>query len=229
MVRMVCRLTEESEHTAAIAPIRCRFCCVLTSLPVGSLYLSSPSRKHSTSTDGKRQRSWCKTSVDGKRVYGVDIFSVWREGHASSAPGAFKYRSRHTAECSRTRRRGSARFHEHPVLFFDGLFYLGIETLPPPSSLPEFALDFDTMASATAFFAPSYANAFPHGASPSFFHRSAYFSFGLPRSAFPALGRSSPLHKEPGFVPKPVRAPGVAYATAATEKSIHDFTVKVGP
>ncbi|RWW75443.1 hypothetical protein BHE74_00016533, partial [Ensete ventricosum] len=138
-------------------------------------------------------------------------------------------RSRHTAECSRTRRRGSARFHEHPFLFFDVLFYLGIETLPPPSSLLEFALDFDTMASATAFFAPSYANAFPHGPSPSFFHRSAYFSFGLPRSAFPALRRSSPLHKEPGFVPKPVRAPGVAYATAATEKSIHDFTVKVGP
>ncbi|KAJ8504224.1 hypothetical protein OPV22_005110 [Ensete ventricosum] len=82
------------------------------------------------------------------------------------------------------------------------------------------------MASATAFFAPSYANAFPHGPSPSFFHRSAYFSFGLPRSAFPALRRSSPLHKEPGFVLKPVRAPGVAYATAATEKSIHDFTVK---
>ncbi|RWW35933.1 hypothetical protein BHE74_00059080 [Ensete ventricosum] len=82
MVRMVCRLTEESEHTAAIAPIRCRFCCVLTSLPVGSLYLSSPSRKHSTSTDGKRQRSCCKTSVDGKGVYGVDIFSLWREGHA---------------------------------------------------------------------------------------------------------------------------------------------------
>ncbi|THU67575.1 hypothetical protein C4D60_Mb05t26110 [Musa balbisiana] len=60
------RLTEESEHTAAIAPIRCRFCCVLTSLSVSSLYLSSPSQKHSTGTDDKRRRSRCKTSVNGK-------------------------------------------------------------------------------------------------------------------------------------------------------------------
>ncbi|CAL9095740.1 unnamed protein product [Musa textilis] len=81
------------------------------------------------------------------------------------------------------------------------------------------------MASA-AFFAPLYANPSPHGASQSFFHRAAYFSFGPPRSAFRALKHSSLLHKEPGLVPKSVRAPGVAYATAATEKSIHDFTVK---
>ncbi|CAL9045878.1 unnamed protein product [Musa banksii] len=81
-------------------------------------------------------------------------------------------------------------------------------------------------SAATAFFVPLYASPSPHGASRSFFHRSAYFSFGLPRSAFRALKHSFPLHKEPGFVPKPVRAPGVAYATAATEKSIHDFTVK---
>ncbi|WOL08622.1 phospholipid hydroperoxide glutathione peroxidase 1, chloroplastic [Canna indica] len=59
--------------------------------------------------------------------------------------------------------------------------------------------------------------------SPSapFIHLSAKFSGGMPLFAFDVLKNTS------SFLPaKPRRNPGVAYATAATEKSIHNFTVK---
>ncbi|CAD5188599.1 phospholipid hydroperoxide glutathione peroxidase 1, chloroplastic-like [Musa acuminata AAA Group] len=59
-----------------------------------------------------------------------------------------------------------------------------------------------------------------------FLHLSAKFSDGLPTSAFRVLKHPSRLRQNLGSVGRPGRTPGVAYATAATEKRVHDFTVK---
>ncbi|THU60478.1 hypothetical protein C4D60_Mb07t13180 [Musa balbisiana] len=59
-----------------------------------------------------------------------------------------------------------------------------------------------------------------------FLHLSAKFSYGLPTSAFRVLKDPSRLRQNLGSVGRPGRTPGVAYATAATEKRVHDFTVK---
>ncbi|KAG1326535.1 phospholipid hydroperoxide glutathione peroxidase 1, chloroplastic [Cocos nucifera] len=61
---------------------------------------------------------------------------------------------------------------------------------------------------------------------PAFLHLSSKFPSGFPKSPFRDHRRSSLFQKNPSFAAKPLRTPGVAYATAATEKSIHDFTVK---
>lgn len=54
---------------------------------------------------------------------------------------------------------------------------------------------------------------------------SSKFSNGFGRSGVISL-RSLKIPK--GFVTNGQRTPGVAFATAATEKSVHNFTVKVG-
>ncbi|XP_020090839.1 probable phospholipid hydroperoxide glutathione peroxidase [Ananas comosus] len=87
-----------------------------------------------------------------------------------------------------------------------------------------------TLAFSATFF--SAASLFGHGgARPSshfaaFPHLSAKFATGLARSPFWDRVSASLLPQNPRFVSKRWRSPGVAYATAATEKSIYDFTVK---
>ncbi|KAJ8471665.1 hypothetical protein OPV22_026008 [Ensete ventricosum] len=90
-------------------------------------------------------------------------------------------------------------------------------------------------STAAASSTPFYANAtLPAGfqdrraktPTAEFLHLSAKFSSGLPTSAFRVLKYPSRLRKNLGSVGKPGRTPGVAYATAATEKRLHDFTVK---
>ncbi|RZR97527.1 hypothetical protein BHM03_00026736 [Ensete ventricosum] len=98
--------------------------------------------------------------------------------------------------------------------------------------------DLDSMAStAAASSTPFYANATLHAGfqdrraktpTAGFLHLSAKFSSGLPTSAFRVLKYPSRLRKNLGSVGKPGRTTGVAYATAATEKRLHDFTVTVG-
>ncbi|KAG6485202.1 probable phospholipid hydroperoxide glutathione peroxidase [Zingiber officinale] len=89
------------------------------------------------------------------------------------------------------------------------------------------------MASAAARFFS--ANRALHGASrairaspptAAFCHASAKISVGLPIPVPLDLNFAVKLRKYVGVVSKPVRTPGAAYATAATEKSIYDFTVK---
>ncbi|PKA49212.1 Putative glutathione peroxidase 7, chloroplastic [Apostasia shenzhenica] len=63
-------------------------------------------------------------------------------------------------------------------------------------------------------------------AAPGFPSLIARFSSGFGRSSFWNDGISCRRVRISGFVLNVRRTPGVAYATAATEKSIHDFTVK---
>ncbi|XP_072992387.1 probable phospholipid hydroperoxide glutathione peroxidase [Typha latifolia] len=72
---------------------------------------------------------------------------------------------------------------------------------------------------------------FSHGGRPSsspmaFVSLSAKFSSGSSKSPFWNHGLATRFPKSPSFGSKQLRTPGVAYATAATEKSIYDFTVK---
>ncbi|XP_038981977.1 phospholipid hydroperoxide glutathione peroxidase 1, chloroplastic-like [Phoenix dactylifera] len=79
-----------------------------------------------------------------------------------------------------------------------------------------------TSASLHGFARPGRTNA----PALAFLHLSSKLPSGFPKTPFRDYRCSSQFQKNPGFAAKPLRTPGVAYATAATEKSIHDFTVK---
>ncbi|XP_074572601.1 putative phospholipid hydroperoxide glutathione peroxidase [Curcuma longa] len=112
---------------------------------------------------------------------------------------------------------------------------VAIKALPIPDSgtLLHSCCRFGSMASAAARFFS--ANRALHSASrairvspptAAFCHASSKISVGLPIPVRRDLNFSFKLRKYVGVVSKPVRTPGAAYATAATEESIYDFTVK---